>query len=137
LVQHLASTVPGEKDVDMEEALASFVRLSSALVGDDQLPEDLAAAYFEQARTALADELPAVLARFADLLQGGIGPVSALRQHLLPDWRWGLPSKMILALWFIGGIKTAAGDWAPASADGYCRAPEWDVIGAGVAGTLI
>jgi hypothetical protein len=38
LVQHLASTVPSEKDVDMEEALASFIRLSSALVGDDQLP---------------------------------------------------------------------------------------------------
>jgi hypothetical protein len=26
LVQHLASTVPSEKDVDMEEALASFIR---------------------------------------------------------------------------------------------------------------
>jgi len=55
--------VPSEKDVDMEEALAAFVRLSSASVGDDQLPEDLAAAYFEQARTALADEMPALSAR--------------------------------------------------------------------------
>jgi hypothetical protein len=70
LVQHLASTVPGEKDVDMEEALASFI----------QLPEDLAAAYFEQARTALTDELPALLTRFTNLLQDG-DPVTALRRH--------------------------------------------------------
>jgi hypothetical protein len=55
--------VPSEKDVDMEEALASFVRLYSALVGDDQLPANLAEANFEQARTALADELPALSAR--------------------------------------------------------------------------
>jgi hypothetical protein len=88
LVQHLASTVPSEKDVDMEEALASFIRLSSALMGDDQLPEDLAAAYFEQARTALADELPALLTRFTNLLQDGIDPVTALRRHLLPDSRY-------------------------------------------------
>jgi Membrane bound FAD containing D-sorbitol dehydrogenase len=114
----------------MQEALASFVRLSGALVGDDQLPGDLAAAYFEHAWTALADELPALLARFADLLQAGIDPVTALRQHLLPDSRFGPPSKVILALWFNGGIKTAAGDWAPASADSYYRALVWDVIGA-------
>jgi hypothetical protein len=52
LVQHLASTVPSEKDVDMEEALASF-----------------------------ADELPALLARFTNLLQDGIDPAAALRRH--------------------------------------------------------
>jgi hypothetical protein len=114
----------------VEAALASFVRLSSALVGDDLLPDDLAALYFEQARTALADELPALLARFTHLLQSGVEPVTALRQHLLPDPRWGPPSKIILALWFNGGIKNMAGDWAPASADGYYRALVWDVIGA-------
>jgi hypothetical protein len=103
-----------EKDVDMEEALASFIRLSSALAGDDQLPPDLAAAYFEQARSALADELPALLARFAAVLQDGVDPVTVLRRHLLPDPRWGPPSKVVLASWFNGGIKNADGDWAPA-----------------------
>ncbi len=57
----------------MEEALESFLRLSSALVGEDQLPEDLAAVYFERARSALAGQLRASLERFAALLRDGIG----------------------------------------------------------------
>jgi hypothetical protein len=114
----------------MEAALASFVRLSSVLVGDGGLADDLAAVYFAQARAAMGDELPALLARFAGLLQDGMDPVTAVGQHLLPDPRWGPPSKLILALWFNGGIRNAAGDWQVASADGYYRALVWDVIGA-------
>ena len=53
----------------MEEALALFVRLSSAL-----------------------------LARFADLSKDGIDAVTALRLYLLPDPRFGPPSKTLLAL---------------------------------------
>jgi len=69
--------------------LASFVQWSSAPVNNDQLPDDLATAYFAQARTALADELAALLARFAKFLRDGIDPVTALRQYLLPDPRFG------------------------------------------------
>lgn len=114
----------------MEEALESFVRLSCALVGEDPLPEDLAAVYFEQARSALAGQLPALLARFAALLRDGIDAVTAVRQHLLPDARWGPTTKIIMALWFNGGVKNAAGDWVPKSADCYYRALVWDAIGA-------
>jgi hypothetical protein len=41
----------------------------------------LAAAYIVQARTALADELPSLLAGFTNLLRDGIDPVTALRRH--------------------------------------------------------
>ena len=84
----------------MEEALALFVGLSSALAGDEHPPDDLHALYFARAQTALADELPALLARFADPSKDGIDPVTALRLH------------------------------SAASADGYYRAMVWDVIGA-------
>lgn len=114
----------------MEEALASFIRLSCALVGDDPLPMDLAALYFEQSRRALADELTTLLARFGELSQRSVADAAVIVRQLLDDPRCGPSSRLVLALWFNGGIKNAAGDWAPASADGYYRALVWDVIGA-------
>jgi hypothetical protein len=45
----------------MPTALLSFVRLSTVLVGGENLPDDLVAVYFEQANTQLKDGLGTLL----------------------------------------------------------------------------
>jgi hypothetical protein len=120
----------GEWDVHMGAALASFIRLSGVLVGEKDVPEDLAAVYFEQANAALENKLTALLARFDKLLLEGKDPALAVRENILPDAECGPVAKLILSLWFIGGIQNAAGDWEVVSADRYYRALVWDAIGA-------
>ena len=115
---------------DVKAALASFVRLSTALVGEEHLPDDLAAIYFAQAKSTLKDQLGALLTRFDELLHGGKDPVTVVRDHILPDADVGATARVILALWYTGGIQNAAGDWEVVSADRYYRALVWDAIGA-------
>ena len=114
----------------MGAALASFVRLSTTLTGQEGLPEDLATVYFDQAKQTLAGKLTALLERFDKLLRDGKDPSVAVRDDILPDAQWGPPARMILSLWYIGGTKNAAGDWEVVSAERYYRALIWDAIGA-------
>jgi hypothetical protein len=115
---------------DMGTALASFLRLSKVLVGEENLPDDLVATHFEQANTALQDSLSALLERFDELLREGKDPTLAVRENIWPDARLGSAAEAILSLWFIGGIRNADGDWDVVSADRYYRALVWDAIGA-------
>src|ERR1700736_1836880 len=89
---HNRAAGASEKDVEMGAALASFVRLSAVLVGEDRVPDDLAAVYFDQARRELGNELPALLERFDELLHEGTDPRAAVGEHLVPDSRWGPPA---------------------------------------------
>jgi hypothetical protein len=114
----------------MGATLASFLRLSKVLTGKKTLPEDLAKAYLERARAQLKDELSALLAKFDELVKGGKDPTSALRDDILPNPDLGPTAKLVLLLWYIGGIQNVAGDWEMTSADQYYRALVWDAIGA-------
>ncbi len=115
---------------DVKAALASFVRLSTVLVGEENLPDDLAAIYLAQAKSTLKDKLGALLTRFDELLHGGKDAVTVIRDHILPDADFGATARVILVLWYTGGIQNAAGDWEVVSADRYYRALVWDAIGA-------
>jgi hypothetical protein len=115
---------------DVKTALASFDQLSAVLVGEETLPDDLAAIYFAQAKSTLKDKLSALLTRFDELLHGGKDPVTVIRDHILPDAELGATARVILALWYTGGIQNAAGDWEVVSADRFYRALVWDAIGA-------
>ncbi len=114
----------------MKAALASFVRLSTVLVGEENLPDDLAGIYLAQAKSTLKDKLGALLTRFDELLHGGKDAVTVIRDHILPDADFGATARVILVLWYTGGIQNAAGDWEVVSADRYYRALVWDAIGA-------
>lgn len=122
--------IPAKRMFDVKSALASFVRLSAVLVGEENLPDDLAAMYFAQAKSTLKDKLGALLKRFDESLHGGKDPVTVVREHILPDADLGAVAEVILALWYTGGIQNAAGDWDVVSADRYYRALVWDAIGA-------
>jgi hypothetical protein len=117
-------------DVKAAPALASFVRLSAVLVGEENLPGDLAAIYFAQAKADLKEKLVALLTQFDELLHGGKDPVTVMRDHIWQDADLGATAKVILALWYTGGIQNAAGDWEVVTADRYYRALVWDAIGA-------
>jgi len=114
----------------MSADLPSFVRLSKTLVGRKKLADDLARAYFDRASAQLKDQLSLLLARFEDLVKSGKDPVSALRENILPNAELGHAAKVVLLLWYTGGIQNAAGDWELGSADQYYRALVWDAIGA-------
>src|SRR5437762_12867419 len=114
----------------MSADLPSFLRFSTALVGEKKLPDDLAKAYFDRASAQLKDQLSVLLARFEDLVKGGKDPVIALRENILPNGELGHAAKVVLLLWYIGGIQNAAGDWEMGSADQYYQALVWDAIGA-------
>jgi len=114
----------------MSASLASFAKLCAVLVGRKNVPDDLAQVYFHRARIELKDQLDAVLGRFDDLVRAGRDPVLAVRSDLLPDAKFGATVKVILLLWYIGGIQNATGDWVMGSADQYYRALVWEDIGA-------
>jgi hypothetical protein len=124
------AAVPAKRLFDVKAALASFVRLSAALVGEETLPDDLAAIYFAQAKADLKDKLGALLTRFDELSHGGKDSATVIRDHILPDPDLGAAARVILALWYTGGIQNAAGDWEVVSADRFYRALVWDAIGA-------
>ena len=111
-------------------SVASFERFSVALTGEKKLPEDLAKAYFDRAKAQLKDQLEALLARFDQLVKGGKDPAMAIREDILTDPKLGPAAKVVLLLWYLGGIQNAAGDWEMVSADQYYRALVWDAIGA-------
>jgi Membrane bound FAD containing D-sorbitol dehydrogenase len=118
---------PGASDGDL---LSIFVRLSRALTGKEALEPDLSMAYFERARAELTTNLDTLLERFAALESSGQDPVSAVRDEIMPNPTLGSAAKLILLLWYIGGIKNVSGDWVMQSADQYYRALVWDAIGA-------
>ena len=112
------------------ELLSIFVRLSRVLTGKEALEPDLSKAYFERARAALTTNLDALLERFAALESSGKNPVDAVRDEIMPNPTFAAAAKLILLLWYIGGIKNVSGDWDMQSADQYYRALVWDAIGA-------
>jgi hypothetical protein len=107
-----------------------FARFSAVLTGEKHLPDDLVKAYFDRAHTQLKDRLDALLTKFEGLVQGGKDPAAAIREGILPDPDLGAAAKVVLLLWYLGGIQNAAGDWEMASADQYYRALVWEAIGA-------
>ncbi len=103
------------------DPLSIFVRLSRV---------HLSKVYFERARAELTTNLDTLLERFAALESNGQDPVAAVRDEIMPDPTLGSAAKVILLLWYIGGIKNVGGDWVMQSADQYYRALVWDAIGA-------
>jgi hypothetical protein len=104
--------------------------LSAVLTGEKNLAADLAKPYFDRAHAQLGDRLEALLQKFDDLIKAGKDPDSAIREDILPDAEVGPAAKVVLLLWYIGGIQNPAGDWEMASADQYYRALVWEAIGA-------
>jgi hypothetical protein len=113
-----------------EKRVARFARFSMVLTGDNNLPADLARPYFDRAQEQLKDRLNALLGKFDELIKAGKDPVTAIREDILPDAELGPAAKVVLLLWYIGGIQNTAGDWVMASADQYYRALVWEAIGA-------
>src|SRR5689334_10121883 len=114
----------------MAATLSSFAQLSSVLTGQKSVPGDLAQLYFDRVSVDLKDQLGALLCKFDDLVKTGKDPALAVRSDLLPDPELGPSVKVILLLWYIGGIQNVAGDWVMGSADQYYRALVWEAIGA-------
>ena len=112
------------------DPLSIFVRLSRVLTGKETLDPDLSVAYFERAHVELTTNLDTLLGRFAALESSGRDPVGAVRDEIMPDPTLGSAAKVILLLWYIGGIKNVGGDWVMQSPDQYYRALVWDAIGA-------
>ena len=93
------------------------------------LDADLADAYFQSARGNLNAKLDALLTHFDDLVTNGRDPVAAVREAILPDKEDGPSAKLILLLWYTGGIQIGK-DWDVQSADRYYRALVWEAVGA-------
>jgi hypothetical protein len=114
----------------MTRSLVSFVQLSTVLTGQKKLPDDLVTAYFDRASSLLRDRLDALLIRFESLVKAGIDPILVVRENILPNVELGATAKVVLLLWYVGGIQNTDGDWEMATADQYYRALVWDAIGA-------
>lgn len=108
----------------------TFHQLSLVLTAARVLPSDLVKAHFKHAEDELGSKLTALLDRFATLTGNGRDPVEVIREEILTDANLGPAAKTVLLLWYIGGIRNAAGDWAVQSADHYYRGLVWDAIGA-------
>jgi len=113
----------------MTEQFSTFMQLSSALTGEKTLPEDLGRAYFERTKKNLNQGLADLLDKFSELVRSGKDPEAAIRENIFPDAGLGPGAKIVLLLWYNGGIKVG-GDWELESADQFYRALVWEAIGA-------
>jgi hypothetical protein len=113
-----------------EKQVARFARFSMILTSNQNLPADLAKSYSDRAHAQLGDRLERLLRKFEDGIKAGKDPEAAIREDILPDVELGPAAKVVLLLWYIGGIQNPAGDWEMASADQYYRALVWEAIGA-------
>jgi len=107
-----------------------FVHLSCVLTGKKTVDADLARAYFGRASDHLKTDLDALLTRFNDMVTSGRDPVKAVGEDIFPSPQYGPSAKLVLLLWYIGGILNPANDWEMQSADQYYRALVWEAIGA-------
>jgi hypothetical protein len=121
---------PGNSTASEAGQHSSFLRLSSVLTGEKTLDADLVSQYFERARGQLGPKLDALIARFEELVAGGQDPVKAVGEKIIPSPDHGPSTRLVLLLWYIGGIQNSAGDWQMQSADQYYRALVWKAIGA-------
>ena len=111
--------------------LSPFLELSRVLTGQRTLDPSLAAAYRKRALEHLGTKLAALLNRFIALKTSGRDLIEAVRTEILLDVDLGPSARLILKLWYTGGIKpTPDGDWEMQSAEQYYRALVWDAIGA-------
>jgi hypothetical protein len=108
----------------------TFHQLSLVLTAARVLPSDLVQSHFKHAEEELGSKLTELLDRFATLTENGRDPVQVIREEILTDANLGPTAKTVLLLWYIGGVRNAAGDWEVQSADHYYRALVWDAIGA-------
>lgn len=113
----------------MPGILASFTRLSAALVDARDLPADLTQAYLARSQTALGEQLDALLLRFEAAVATGQDADSVIRDVLLKDASLGPAARLILIMWYTGGIQRGP-DWDLTSPDHFYRALVWDVVGA-------
>jgi hypothetical protein len=125
-----AAQTPAKSAASDASQLASFMRISLVLTGAKTLDADLAEAYFQSARGNLSAKLDALLTHFDDLVTNGRDPGAAVREAILPDNEDGPSAKLILLLWYTGGIQTPGRDWDVQSADRYYRALVWEAVGA-------
>jgi hypothetical protein len=115
----------------MEAPQQLFLRLSSVLTAERSLPADLVEIYFERAQETLGPKLDVLLGRFGtSLATGSRDAIDIVREEILASPDHGPVAKVVLLLWYIGGMQNAAGDWEMQSADQYYRALVWDAIGA-------
>lgn len=107
-----------------------FLQLSRVLTAQD-LDVHLAEAYLERATKASGEDLDTLLGLFQTRMKAGDDPVKVVKDTLLPHPTLGPVTKMIVLLWYTGGIQNpASGDWEMTSADHYYRALVWKAIGA-------
>jgi hypothetical protein len=113
-----------------QAGLDEFLQLSGVLTAQE-LNVHLAEAYLERIREAAGAQLDTLLDLFQTRVKAGGDPVKIVKDTLLSDPKLGPVARMILLLWYIGGIQNpASGDWEMTSADHYYRALVWQAIGA-------
>jgi len=121
---------PRRRAPKSEDALRSFVELSSILIGQ---PADPATARRHLVTLQGASKDPPlgpVLKRFRAVKAAGGDIVQGVRDRLVNDATLGPVVKGVLSLWFTGQVQTGQGAPVFASQDDYFQALMWSCVGA-------
>lgn len=104
-----------------------FLQLSLVLSGLNRLDAATTRARLDVAKAQLGAKLDDLLNKFAAIEDSG-DLVAAVRKEIMLDPVLGPSAKLILILWYVGGVQDK--DWRFQSADAYYGGLVWEAVGA-------
>jgi hypothetical protein len=110
--------------------LEDFLDLSRVLTGDEALSVDLAKKFIERVGAEPSGKyLPDLVEVWRRIRSAGGDIEGDVQKQIMSDANLGPLAKLIVFLWYTGGIPNAAGtDWRFGEADEYFSALVWSAI---------
>jgi len=113
------------------ETLELFCTLSARLLGQSELPADLAAEYLDRIATLGPDPaaaLEALLATFREIVAFGGEIDGAIHERVFGDARLRQSARRIIILWYLGELVDDADKAIEGPAEHHFRGLMWEMI---------